>query len=366
MKDKRVNRAVDGGLGRRGFVGAVCGAAAAFSSGCAGVSRTSGCPASSPSAARRGAQRLSVERLRQFEALGYGMFISYDIQAFYKGRIHGKVTDEMRRIPPAVYAPDKLDVEQWIAVARDAGMKYAVLTAKRHPGFCLWPSKQTDYTVAHSGNTTDIVERYVKACEKCGIVPGLYYPSVDFHHLGGRPPQDDWKYVTSVHQTFMTNQITELLTNYGPIGEVWIDIPHVLGRGYRTFLYEHMARLQPNAVILMNGGFHDGAKVPVDNVWPTDLISLEVTLPPKTGYPKWKTVEGKEYYLPGEYCNSIMPQWWWVEGDKPKPDKVVLDQFLACRAGGVNVLLDAPPDNHGLIPQETVEALMRLRRNAGL
>jgi len=194
-------------------------------------------------------------------------------------------------------------------------------------------------------------------------VPGLYYPSVDFHHLGGRPPQDDWKYVTSKHQTFMTDQITELLTNYGTIGEVWIDIPNVLGRGYRTFLYEHIARLQPNAVILMNGGFQDGTKVK-ESVWPTDLISLEVTLPPKTGYLKWKTFEGQDYYLPGEYCDSITPHWWWVEGDKPKPDQKVLDMFQACRTAGVNVLLDAPPDNHGLIPKETIDALMRLRRNA--
>lgn len=351
-------------VGRRAFLGSTLGAAAL--AGCRAMPAALSSSAACPGTERRGSQRLSLERLRQFEALGYGMFISYDIQAFYKGTIHGKVTDEMRHLPPTLYAPDRLDVEQWIAVARDAGMKYAVLTAKRHPGFCLWPSKLTDYTVAHSDNTTDVVERYVTACAKCGVQPGLYYPSVDFHHLHGRPPQDDWKYVTSMHQTFMTGQITELLTQYGGIAEVWIDIPHVLGRGYRTFLYEHIARLQPEAVILMNGGFHDGAKVPTDKIWPTDLVSLEVTLPPKSGYSPWKVVEDKDYYLPGEYCNSIMPKWWWREGDLPRDDKEVLGQFQACRAAGVNVLLDAPPDNHGLIPQKTVDALMRLRRNAGL
>ena len=361
--NREIQRLGGEGLGRRGFIGAVGGAAAALAAGCTGAVAARDRLTVMSDAGRRGAQRLSMERLQQFESLGYGMFISYDIQAFYKGTIHGKVTDEMRHILPTVYAPDKLDVEQWISVARDAGMKYAVLTAKRHPGFCLWPSRYTDYTVAHSGNTTDVVERYVKACGKCGVVPGLYYPSVDFHHLNGRPPQDDWKYVTSKHQTFMTDQITELLTNYGTIGEVWIDIPNVLGRGYRTFLYEHIARLQPNAVILMNGGFQDGTKVK-ESVWPADLISLEVTLPPKTGYLKWKTFEGQDYYLPGEYCDSITPHWWWVEGDKPKPDQKVLDMFQACRTAGVNVLLDAPPDNHGLIPKETIDALMRLRRNA--
>jgi len=345
---------------RREFL--TCSVAGAAATCCfAGAAAKEGRAAESET--RRGAQRLSVERLQQFEALRYGMFISYDIQAFYPGRIHGKVSEEKRRIPASIYAPDKLDVNQWISVARDAGMKYAVLTAKRHPGFCLWPSKHTDYTVANSGNKTDVVERFVKACEKCGVQPGLYYPSVDFHHLSGRRPEDDWKYVTSIHQTFMTNQITELLTGYGSIMEVWIDIPKVLGRGYRTFLYEHIARLQPNAVVLMNGGFHDGTKVPVDSVWPTDLLSLERTLPAK-GFQKWKTVEGKEYYLPGEYCDSINPSWWWVQGEKPRDDQEVFKQFLACQAAGVNMLLDAPPDNHGLVPQATIDALMRLRRNA--
>jgi alpha-L-fucosidase len=351
-------------LNRRGFlkgVGEVTGAMAAC---CVTASTGKGQAAEADN--RRGSQRLTVQRLKQFESLGYGMFISYDIQAFYRGTIHGKITEEKRRIPASVYAPDKLDVGQWIAVARDAGMKYAVLTAKRHPGFCLWPSKLTDYTVAQSGNKTDVVEKYVRACEKCGVQPGLYYPSVDFRHLGGRRPEDDWKYTTSIHQTFMTDQITELLTGYGPIAEIWIDIPHVLGRGYRTFLYEQMARLQPNAVILMNGGFHDGSKVPTESIWPTDLVSLERTLPSKAGYSPWKTVEGKEYYLPGEFCDSIKPSWWWVEGEKPRDDAKVLAQFQACRAAGVNLLLDAPPDNHGLIPQETVDALMRLRRNAGI
>ena len=315
----------------------------------------------------RGAQRLSLARLQEFEALCYGMFISYDVQAFVSHCLHHSPTDDDRRLSPSVYAPDKLDVDQWVSVARDAGMKYAVLTAKRHPGFCLWPSKYTDFTVANSGSKTDVVAEYVKACEKRGIQPGLYYPSVDIHHLSGRPPKDDWKYVTSLHQTFMTNQITELLTNYGPIAEIWIDIPRVLGRGYRTFLYEHMARLQPGAVILMNGGFHDGTDVAkrAESIWPTDLISLERTLPPQTGYSPWKTIEGHEHYLPGEFCDSIMEKnWYWKEGEKPKPDQDLLAQYQACRKGGVNLLLDAPPDNHGLIPQSTVDALMRLRRSA--
>ena len=320
---------------------------------------------------RRGAQRLTVERLKQFEALRYGMFISYDVQAFvpYEVRHSKRLTDEQRLLSPTVYAPDRLDVGQWIAVARDAGMKYAVLTAERHPGFCLWPSKHTNYTVANSGNKTDVVAKFVEACAKCGVQPGLYYPSVDIYHCFGRPPQDDWKYVTSGYQTFQTNQITELLTDYGAIAEVWIDIPSVLGRGYRTYLYDHIARLQPNSVIMMNAGIQDGTDLDsrLERFWPTDLIAIEKRLPPDGGYQPWRTIEGKEHYLPGEVCDSIMrTSWCWKEGDTPRDDQELLAQFQACRQRGVNFLLDAPPDNHGLIPQSTVESLMRLRRNAAI
>jgi len=330
----------------------------------------------------RGSQRMSLERLRQFEALGYGMFISYDIQAFHRGPVHARPTDEKRRLPANLYAPDKLDVSQWIGVARDAGMKYAVLTAKRHPGFCLWPSKYTDFTVANSGNKTDVVEKFVQACDKFGVRPGLYYPSVDIHHLGGRRPEDDWKYTTSIHQTFMTNQITELLTRYGAIDEMWIDIPQVLGRGYRTFLYGHIARLQPNAVIMMNNAkFGDGSGFAeqLDLVWPTDLIAIETpmppptdpaaiekNLPPESGHKKWRTIEGKSFYLPGEVSGPAMETWWWGEDTKIRPDEALATTLRLCRERGVNYLLDAPPDNHGLIPRTTVDALMRLRRNVGI
>ena len=78
---------------------------------------------------------------------------------------------------PSLYSPDKLDVDQWISVVRDAGAKYAVLTTKFNDGFCLWPSKLTNYTVANSANKTDVVAKFMEACDKHGIIPGFYYNS---------------------------------------------------------------------------------------------------------------------------------------------------------------------------------------------
>ena len=324
-----------------------------------------------------GGQRLSLENLRTWERLGYGMFIHFGMSTFMGQEIpDGKS-------PAATYAPDALDVDQWVSVARDAGLKYAVLTAKHVAGHCLWPSAHTDYTVRNSPDKTDVVEVFVRSCEKRGIKAGLYYCSWDNHHrFGSKTPSDGgWEgmngfptdaavplppFTTSLYQNFQTAQIAELLTRYGPIFEMWIDIPGVLGRGYRTFLYEWIASLQPDTVIMMNSGIGDGTKYDTAYAWPSDLIAIERERPPKAGHVKWRMIEDRRIYLPAEHCDPIGSEWFFMEGDLPRSDESLLEQFRQTRAGGVNFLLDVPPDKHGRIPRTSVDALMRLRKNAGL
>jgi len=327
-----------------------------------------GLPAAAESAGNapeRGSQRLSLAQLQAWEALQYGMFIHYGMSTYVANELpDGKA-------PPTVYAPDRLDVAQWVSVARDAGMKYAVLTTKHVAGHCLWPTKHTDYSVVHSTDTTDLVEAFVTACRDKGVLPGFYYCSWDNHNrFGSKTPSDPREggppYTTSVYQTFQTAQVTELLTQYGPIAETWIDIPGVLGRGYRTFLYDYVAQLQPETVIMMNSGISSGEEYNVDYAWPSDLIAIERRLPPETNHQKWRTIEGEECYMPGEVCDPIGKNWFYVEGDRPRPDDELAQQFEACRARGVNFLLDVPPDKHGVIPDETVQALNRLRKNVGI
>ena len=329
----------------------------------------------------RGDQRLSLEQLRKWESLQYGMFVCFGIGTFLPTE-NGSGGD-----PATIYAPDRLDVDQWVSVARDAGMKYLVLTTKHVAGHCLWPSKHTDYTVANSTNKTNVVEEFCKSCSKRGVLPGLYYCSWDNRHRFGSKtisdpcPAGAEKYLdsfpkisesveklppftTSLYQHFQTAQITELLTQFGPIAETWIDIPGVLGRGYRTYLYGEITRLQPQTVVMMNSGTSDGTDYHVAYAWPSDLIAMERNLPPASGHKKWRNIEGKNYYLPAEVSDPIGKEWFWVAGDKPRSDEVLLKQFNACRAGGANLLLDVPPDRHGLIPDESVAALIRLRKNA--
>lgn len=312
-----------------------------------------------------GDQRLTLAELQAWEAWRYGMFIHFGMSTFLGQELpDGKA-------PASTYDPDRLDVDSWIQIARDAGMRYAVLTTKHVAGHCLWPTKHTEYSVATSGNKTDVVEAFVKACAKRGLRPGFYYCSWDNHNrFGSQTPSDPpgWNksFTTSLYQTFETNQITELLTQYGSVDEMWIDIPGVLGRGYRTFLYEHISKLQPRCVIMMNNGFWDGGKYDIEYAWPSDIISIERGFPAGAKYEKWRTIEGKTYYLPGEICDPIGKNWFYVEGETPRPDKELAELWATAREHQVNFLLDVGPDKHGRIPKLFQDSLMRLRTLVGL
>lgn len=309
-----------------------------------------------------GGQRLSVRQLQAWENLGYGMFIHFGMSTF-----DGKETSKGDK-PSTYYNPKQVDVDQWIRTARDAGMKYAVLTTKHVSGHCLWPSQYTDYDVETSGNRTDVVRAFVDACRKYGVIPGFYYCSWDNHHLmdSKTPSMTAWDdaYTTSEYQDFQTKQLEELLTQYGPIGEVWIDIPGVLTRDYRNKLYRQIAEWQPDAVVVMNNGTGDGSKLKIDYTWPTDVVTIERHVPNShTKHVKWRTVEGRTYYLPGEVCDPIGQEWFAVDGDKPRSDEELLGMYLTARSRGANLLLDVPPGKDGRIPDMYVKALMRVRVN---
>src|SRR4051812_12969757 len=217
-----------------------------------------------------GAQRLSIDALRRWESLGYGMFIHFGMSTFDGQELSSG------KSPSKLYAPVNLDVDQWISVARDAGMKYAILTAKHVAGHCLWPSALTDYSVQSSGNTTDVVEAFVRACEKRGLMAGLYYCSWDNHHcFGSHTPSDKGVApdTTAKYREFQLAQIQELLQHYAPLGEFWVDIPSVLGEDGRSKQYDQIAALAPDAMVMMNLGL--GASDQLNHCWPTDLIAIE-------------------------------------------------------------------------------------------
>lgn len=308
-----------------------------------------------------GKQRLSIEKLQAWEKLAFGMFIHFGMST-YDG-----VELSKGDFPATAYNPDKLDVGQWISIARDTGMKYAVLTAKHVSGFCLWPTAHTDYHVGNSGNKTDVVEKFVKECEAKGVMPGLYYCSYDARHKWGSKSLEIPflnSFTTERYREFQTAQMDELLTRYGKIGEIWIDIPGVLPRDYRHWATERMGKQQPDAVIMMNGGFGDGSKIDVNYSWPTDIIAIERGLPSShTAHKPWRNIEGDDYYMPGEANDPIGLEWFHTDADQPRSDLELLGMYLVCRSRNANLLLDVGPDKHGLIPEKFASALKRLRAN---
>lgn len=146
----------------------------------------------------------------------YGMFIHFGINTFHDQ----EWTDGSK--PASSYRPTAVDADQWIRVAKEAGMKYVILTAKHHEGFCLWDSKYTEYDVANSGNQTNVIEEIAKACKKYDIGLGLYYS------LWDRKDNADVKdkSLDAGYNTYMLKQLDELIDIVQPytnIVEFWFD-----------------------------------------------------------------------------------------------------------------------------------------------
>lgn len=326
-----------------------------------------------PPARTRGRQRLPIAALQQWEAMQFGMFVCFGLNTFVGAEMPSGSD------PAARYAPDRLDVDQWVCLARDAGMRYAVLTTKHISGHCLWPSQHTEYHVGNSGNRTDVVERFMAACARRGVKPGFYYSSWDNHHrfgslsaniapqpleASGPPAHCSSAYVTQAYLDFQWAQITELMDRYGPVAEWWIDIPHLLPRDYRNRLYGHISSHQPRAVILHNHGIGDGSAMLMDRAWPTDVITIERFLPNSaTGHRPWRLLDGSHFYLPGEVCDPIGRNWFYREDDQPRSDAELLGMYLTSTSRRANLLLAIGPDKHGRIPRRDAAALIRLRRN---
>jgi alpha-L-fucosidase len=318
-----------------------------------------------------GAQRLSLEKLAAWESLGYGMFIHFGMSTFV-GKELPTGCD-----PSPTYAPDRLDVDQWVRVASESGMKYAILTTKHVAGHCLWPSDHTDYHVGTSGNTTDVVGAFVSACSKYRIIPGFYYCSWDNHHRLGSVTWSEAPlekaYTTAAYRDFQLAQVEELITRYGPVGEMWIDIPGVLGHDGRRTQYLQIASIAPDAIIMMNHGCTDGTSLKYEYAWPTDIMAIERYLPASNhGYRPWFSIaqtrdDVRDYYIPAEVCDPVGYEWFFDERDTLRSDRELLGMRLICRERKANLLLDVPPDRHGVIPENTVKALSRLAENdAGL
>lgn len=292
--------------------------------------------------------------LARFESLRYGMFVEFGMPPFAGEWSFGKA---MKKTLPEskIYAPPSIDADQWLATAKAAGMKYAVLTAKHNVGHCLWDSAFTDYDVATSGNPTDVVAEYVAACRRHGIEPGLYYNlGKDIAHRRDKKMSDD------EYADFAMNQISELLTNYGPIYLIWLDGGANVSPAVHQRAYDTVKSIQPDCLVVLNQSHTDGQIVAR---WPTDVVTGERTLPPLEGHQPQKVHENKNYYLPMEVCTTTAAGWFWQAGEKPRKLAKLLQVYSDATGRGANLLLGANVDLTGRIPQETVDRLLELGKS---
>lgn len=298
--------------------------------------------------------------------LAYGQFLHFGPNTFgTNGWGDG-------RFPAADFAPTAIDTDQWAGVAAEAGMKYAVLTSKHHDGFCLWPSRHTEYGVRNSPGRPDVVGRFVDSCRRAGIRPALYYSLWDRNC----PCYDD----DDAYAGFMTAQITELLTDYGDILELWFDggwdkdhptrnwpfeahwerenTPGY-SRGERWHwaeLYAHIHRLQPDCLVVMNSSSdRPGAiKYPPVDIRTSEHFHFvwQERLHEAVTDPVCDDGRGGHVHLPIEYCTSLNPDWFWIEGRAygHASAATIADWHRTARAAGGNLLLNVGPDRRGQIP----------------
>lgn len=304
--------------------------------------------------------------LAGWEAMKYGAFIHFGMSTFTQ--------DQFGKKPATLddYNPTALDVDQWVRVIRDAGMKYALLTAKHCYGHCLWPSKFSDNTVANSPIKTDVVREYVDACRKHGIKPGLYY-------LLGWDWENQKRMTPDEYEAFCINQLTELLTDYGPIYEIWLDIPWDMGPDTAARLariYAACKKAQPECLVLLNQSFYNGIAPRSKTetwmqqetgggevlIWPSDLMNGEESCPPSSGHVPGITVNGVKHYLPMETQDCLNKSWFWIKGENPKPLSWLASRHRAVVGKNVNWILNIGPDPEGKIPQEQIDALMALKK----
>ncbi len=278
---------------------------------------------------------------------------------------------------PSLFNPTELDTRQWARVAKEAGMKGIILTAKHHDGFSLWPSAYTEHSVKNSPwkNGKGDVIKELAACKEYGLKMGLYLSPWDRNHADYGKPE---------YITYYRNQMRELLTNYGEVFEFWVDGANG-GDGYygganetrnvdRKTYYDWdntfalAKELQPDIVVFSDGG-PDVRWVGNENGFAdaTNWAPLRRNeFAPGIG-PYQQLTSGHEdgtHWVPAECDVSIRPGWYYHENqdDKVKSLSELLDIYYKSVGRNGNLLLNLPVDRRGLVHENDVKALMELRK----
>lgn len=325
------NRRVHDLMPRRGFLAAAGAVAAAAAM-----------PVPAEASGRSRGNRYELQK--RFVDWRFGMFLHFNMGTFHDAEWVNPNQD------PLSFNPTALDCGQWADAAVAAGMRFAVLTAKHHDGFCLWPSRYTDYDVMSSGYRHDVVREYVDAFRARGVTPCLYFSIWDRTNGVGPPV---WDEPAPIDMDLIKGQLTELLTRYGRIPllifDGWAWHPRL---GHQTIPFgeirAHVASLQPDCLVLdLNG---------LSEPWDTDLLFIEepkggVFCPPDNTY---AASQGQ----------TISPAGWFWHPATPNavltPEQIVDGHLAVLEPRYCTFILNCPPNPQGLLDASVVEALRQV------
>ncbi|WP_303010319.1 alpha-L-fucosidase [uncultured Bacteroides sp.] len=279
---------------------------------------------------------------------------------------------------PVLFNPSELDAGQWVRNLKEAGFKMVLLTAKHHDGFCLWPTATTKHSVASSpwkNGQGDVVKELREACDKYGMKFGVYLSPWDRNaECYGDSPR---------YNEFFIRQLTELLTNYGEIHEVWFDGANGEGPNGKKQVYdwdafyETIQRLQPKAVMAIMGddvrwvGNEKG--MGRETEWSATVLTPGIyarsgennkrlgvfSKAPDLGSRKMLEKATELFWYPSEVDVSIRPGWFYhaEEDGKVKSLKHLSDIYFQSVGYNSVLLLNIPPDRRGLIHEADIKRL---------
>ena len=315
------------------------------------------------------------DRTRWFLSDRFGMFIHWGLYAI---PARGEWIKSIEQIGDDAYQeyfdefnPTNFQPKVWAKIAKNAGMKYAVLTAKHHDGFCLFDSQLTDYKSTNTQAGRDLVREYVEAFRAEGLKVGLYYSLIDWHHPGYpaygdriHPMRDNEAYKDQSHDfsgylDYMHGQVSELLSNYGKIDIVWFDFSYddLMGEAWRaTELVQMMRTLQPDIImdnrLGASGEGNDRFTTKTPEIYAGDFACPEQIIPPAG------LVDEDQQSVPWEACITLNKHWGYCAADQDyKSPQQVVRALVECVSKNGNMLLNVGPNAKGEIPVESERIL---------
>ena len=308
------------------------------------------------------------QRMKWWTDARFGMFIHWGLYALPARhewvKSNERLTNEQYQKYFEMFNPDLFDPHEWAKMAKAAGMKYVVITAKHHEGFCLFDSKFTDYKATNTPIGKDLIKEYVEAFRAEGLKVGFYYSLIDWHHpdytIDRNHPQrqdSDTAYARlnkgrdmNKYREYIKNQVRELLTNYGEISIIWFDFsfPGKNGKGHDDWDSENLLKLarslQPGIIVDDRLDLKD-----VEGGW--DFVS-----PEQVKVTKWPEVDGKK--VPWETCQTFSGSWGYYRDEYTwKSPAQLLELLIESVSKGGNLLLNVGPTARGVFDPRAQERL---------